>query len=690
LLRIYSKNAVHFENNGLCVLQNAYDVKIHQIINGEYTLEFSLPQHDSKLKYIEPFNYVKCENQLFRIKKINETTTKINVSCEHIFYDLAEVKYIPFIEWIGWTPQQILTEILEDTPFTLGTCEITRPTDLIMTKTNPMEVIVKLIENVGGELIKNNFTINLVTKCGNETDIKFKLNKNINSIKRETDASNVITRLYPYGEDDLDITTVNNGLHYLDSPLLSQYPLPKIGTEDFKDIKDPVELKNKALEKWSTSTKDGIDKPQVSYKCDVIELKKLGLTEEEFHIGDTITIEDEVLGINTAQRITDYSYYPYEAKKSNITLINYDPNDYITLKTVFANINNTTETINKMINAGGNVVATYVENIKQKLQTEVNTIVKKALLHNTPDMYVDNIDNPTKAILIGDGVFAIANSKKANGDWNWRTIATGDKVVADEVAANWVYAGGISADQITTGKLSADRIDATNLHVSSANIDGTITADAVKSDWVYAGGLSASQITTGKLSDSQINSASTWNGKTDSTQVVTIIGNTVNAPYINALNIQAASVASDWVYAGNISANQITSGSISANRISGGTLSGVILNVDTNATIGNELTIGSLTSNSVKSLNFHNSTSGVAKISYSSGGYLSLNAWGAVNITSPGGLVVNKLEVISPTATIYGKQIATLDDIENTAASMVVSDTPPTDHTKIWIDISNI
>jgi len=108
-----------------------------------------------------------------------------------------------------------------------------------------------------------------------------------------------------------------------------------------------------------------------------------------------------------------------------------------------------------------------------------------------------------------------------------------------------------------------------------------------------------------------------------------------------------------------------TSGSISANRISGGTLSGVILNVDTNATIGSQLTIGSLVSDSVKSLNFHNSSSGVAKISYTSGGYLNLNAWGAVNITSPGGLVVNKLEVISPTATIYGKQIATLDDIEN-------------------------
>lgn len=209
-------------------------------------------------------------------------------------------------------------------------------------------------------------------------------------------------------------------------------------------------------------------------------------------------------------------------------------------------------------------------------------------------MYVDDVNNPTKAILIGDGIFAISNSK-VGGDWNWRTIATGDKVIADEVDAGWVYAGGISADQITTGKLTADRINTNGLE-----------AESVKSNWTYAGVLSASQITTGKLTDAQINSASTWNNKTDSSQVVTIIGNTVNAPYVNALNIQAATVKSNWVYAGNINANQITSGSISANRISGGTLSGVTLNINTNATIGKEIQLGSLSSAGDKYIRFGN------------------------------------------------------------------------------------
>lgn len=148
----------------------------------------------------------------------------------------------------------------------------------------------------------------------------------------------------------------------------------------------------------------------------------------------------------------------------------------------------------------------------------------------------------------------------------------------------------------------------------------------------------------------------------DSTQVVTIIGNTINAPYINALNIQAKSVKSDWVYTGNISANQINAGTISASRISGGTLSGVILNVSTNATIGNEIQLGSLSSSETKAIKFYDAAAGASAISYLSGN-LNLSSFGSVKIVgASGGLIANKLEVISSVATIGGSQIATLDD----------------------------
>lgn len=44
--------------------------------------------------------------------------------------------------------------MLTDTPFSVGTVEIDTLTDIILSKTNPMEVISKLIENVGGNLLE--------------------------------------------------------------------------------------------------------------------------------------------------------------------------------------------------------------------------------------------------------------------------------------------------------------------------------------------------------------------------------------------------------------------------------------------------------------------------------------------------------------------------------------------------------
>jgi len=72
------------------------------------------------------------------------------------------------------------------------------------------------------------------------------------------------------------------------------------------------------------------------------------------------------------------------------------------------------------------------------------------------------------------------------------------------------------------GTITASNIDATNLHVSSANIDGTLTA---------------SQITVG----STTNFASGYNPatKTTSGDVVSIVNGTVTASYVEALNVTA-------------------------------------------------------------------------------------------------------------------------------------------------------
>lgn len=461
---VYDKFETDFSGTGLAVLGNSTNIKIKEVINGEFLLSFVLPRTDDSWQYVQPENFVKVfdcsqnKDQLFRIRafdEIRDSTGKLtsNIQCEHVYYDAHDCKFFPYVELIGQTPKQVLEYAFSGTRFTIGEVEITTPTDIFLDKVYPSEIVSKLIENVGGELIKDNWTISLVKKRGSNTGVEFRYGKNQATLKRETDAKNVATRLYPFGKDGLQI---EGNLGYIDSPLINNYDRPRIGYIDYKDIEDPTELLNAAVKEWSTTERDGIDKPKVTYSGEFIELKKLKEygEVEAFGIGDVVEIIDEGLNINTTQRIMEYEYYPYEPKRSTVVLSNLNPRVYRNSRpsNVIADTISQGQYVSDMQTSRGDINSGWLDNIREKLQTEINGMVQTALMHAQSDMYVDNIDNPNKALILGPGLFAIANKKKPNGDWDWRTIANGDRVVADEVDAAWVYAGKVTTDQLIAGE----------------------------------------------------------------------------------------------------------------------------------------------------------------------------------------------------------------------------------------------
>ena len=460
---VYDNFETDFSGTGLAVLGNATNIKIKEVINGEFLLSFVLPRTDVSWQYVQPENFVKVfdcsqnKDQLFRIRafdEIRDSTGKLtsNIQCEHVYYDAHDCKFFPIVELIGQTPAQVLTYAFSGTRFTIGTVEITTKTDIFLDKAYPSEIVAKLIENVGGELIKDNWTISLVNKRGSNTGVEFRYGKNQASLKRETDAKNVITRLYPFGKDGLQI---EGSLGYIDSPLINNYDRPRIGYIDYKDIEDPADLLAEALKEWSTTERDGIDKPKVTYSGEFVELKKLQEygDVEAFALGDIVRIIDEGIEADTTQRIMEYEYYPYEPKRSTVVLSNLNPRVYRNSRpsNVIADTISQGQYVSDMQTSRGDINSGWLDNIREKLQTEINGMVQTALMHAQSDMYVDNIDNPTKALILGPGLFAIANSKKPNGDWDWRTIANGDRVVADEVDAEWVYAGTVTTDQLIAG-----------------------------------------------------------------------------------------------------------------------------------------------------------------------------------------------------------------------------------------------
>ena len=84
-------------------------------------------------------------------------------------------------------------------------------------------------------------------------------------------------------------------------------------------------------------------------------------------------------------------------------------------------------------------------------------------------------DEPTKVTYMGGGKLMIANSKKADGSWDWRTVATGDGFYADQMFADYIQGNLIRGSVIesTAQKANGEPVSLWNLDTGKFS-----TADA--------------------------------------------------------------------------------------------------------------------------------------------------------------------------------------------------------------------
>lgn|GEM_PF-4206398 len=435
---------------GLGLLENALDVCLTEEINGAYTLTFSIAATDPKVSDVVVENIIEAPGgQLFVIKEIqanHDDQALLNVSCEHIFYALLD-EYIETIELEGDTPADALAAAINISgcEFTIGTVEPTTLADYIqLDDTNPIEVITEIISQCGGELYRDNFTIHLLNRRGSDTGVQFRYGKNIKSIARNVSTKDMITRLIPYGVDDIDIILVNpTGKKHIDSQYIDLYRRPKVGIVRWSEVEDENELLAKAQEYLPT-----VDIPAASYELDVVELKSL--TEygdlEEFALGDDITVVDEVLGIDVKVRITKYSEYPYEPWRSSVTLANVqaDTSDLL------ASFTSTQKTVEKVTTPSGNLNTYWLSGVIDTLKNQVvaSGAYATAQVVEGKGLLFENVqaDSPDYgALYLGPGILAIADHKDG-GVWDWRTFGKGSGFTADLVTA-----GTLKGVQMTIG-----------------------------------------------------------------------------------------------------------------------------------------------------------------------------------------------------------------------------------------------
>lgn len=334
MLKITDHGATDF-SKGISIAE-AENVRLVEEINGERVLTFSYPQND-KSYLIRENNIVLCEGQGYRIVKTVRRAAgdkMIDARCEHIFnYDSKRVHIQNMPDMIGVSPAAVIRKAITGTGFqyisdselaALGMRRVDYDGFLIdyfsTDKTNIYEVIKAVTECCGkGEIYADNYKIALVERIGSDTKIRLDLGKNMGEVTVERDIADMVTRLYPYGSEDLHIGSVNDGVQYLESPNSQIYGVRE-GYRDYTSITKPDELMRRALWEFDSSNSERIDVPCVNITGKYIDLSKLSEYGgfEKLSLGDGVTVMDE--GNEIYERVIKIERSPYNADDTVLSL----------------------------------------------------------------------------------------------------------------------------------------------------------------------------------------------------------------------------------------------------------------------------------------------------------------------------------------------------------------------------------
>lgn len=354
-MRLHDRYTDSFETGE--VLNCAYNVKETRILNDTGSIEFDYP-YDEKARLISQNMLVSVNGHIYEISR---TTRNMNgadslhvYGTPHFVYE-AQKAFIPTIgDHIGKSSRYVLKQAIdiiskfkksvgEKCIFHIMTnAELSEKgmkwvaddellIDFFSTdKTNLWDVIKTIIENLGrGEIFhettidsNNNIVCNIaiVERIGKDNGVRLRLEKNMQSISIERNVSDMITRLWAFGSDDLTVSSVNGGKAYIDSPNIEKYGVQE-GYKDYSDYTSADKLYRNAKWEFDEDNEDRIDVPQLTISGKLIDLSKLAEygAAEKLEIGDTVHVFD-IDGTEYVQRVIEYQAYPLEPKESNISI----------------------------------------------------------------------------------------------------------------------------------------------------------------------------------------------------------------------------------------------------------------------------------------------------------------------------------------------------------------------------------
>lgn len=441
-------------------------------VNGEDSLTLLLPACDlskgDRIVWRDRF-LVWHEHTVNDIKAVHQDGKAYStVYCES---SLAELwtDYLEDVRNRDVTATVAMGKALSKSRWEVGRVEIPKVATTSYYHESAREALNDIVKAYGGELSVSvavegtgiaSRKVSLLKRRGEDSGKRFEYSKDIKGITREVAVDDVCTALYGYGKgleqvsDDghptggydrkLTFGDINGGKDYVaDEKAKERWGLPDgkggkkhcFGKVEFSDCEDKTELKALTLAELEKRKA-----PRVTYEADVVDLADAGFAGEDVRPGDVVALIDRDLGERLVGRVLRVERYLYNEQATKITIGNASRR----ITDVLAQTKSQLDSLNSRSGTWDGM-ARLSEGYMQRLVSSLNNTMNQTggYTYMEPGEGIVTYDrpkdqNPTMAIQIKGAGFRIANTKKANGDWDWRTFGTAAGFTADEINAGTI------------------------------------------------------------------------------------------------------------------------------------------------------------------------------------------------------------------------------------------------------------
>jgi len=325
VIELYNQNTTDFTYHGV-ILHECTKAVVKEALNGDFiaTIEYPITNsHRYKKLKINKIIYIPTPRgkQPFRIYDLEKRNDRIIIEAQHTTFDLMEQLVAP-VSINNKTCREALDTLFgkmktPNSKFTWKS-EITERHTYNTTEektfySNLMDGKHSVIGTWEGELLRDNFGIEIKKRIGKDTNILISTSTNLKTFEEKESSRGVVTKIYgkstfKANKDDKEDTVITA---VAISPLRNTYPFEREKNYENNDIRSQSELIQWLNNKFN---KDHIDKISSN-----IKVTHQQLNNRVINLGDTVRIYVVEHNIEVTRKCTEYEYDSIFKRYINVT-----------------------------------------------------------------------------------------------------------------------------------------------------------------------------------------------------------------------------------------------------------------------------------------------------------------------------------------------------------------------------------